>query len=142
MDMVDSGDWMINYNEVIKDKSLSYITRLLAADLINNPYLTLGDFFKNLADVEVDILVEKADHLLQDDEEHFKSLEEMIILTMMLCQAEGVSLSSEQDIREATNLLAIITHGVSLGKKGIVEVKYDKLSLGKEFENEVVFKRI
>lgn len=139
---MDEGDFIVQYSEVIKEKSFSYITRLLAADLINNPYLTLGDFFKNLADVEIDILVEKADHLLDDDENHSKSIEELLVLTMMLCQAEGVSLSSEEEIKEATNLLAIIIHGVSLGKKGIVEVAYDKLSLGKEFENEVVFKKL
>lgn len=133
------GDYTVNFQEVVKDKRFSHITRLLAADLINNPYITPGDFFKELTSSEIDVLLPKADLVFEGGEGD--ELDEMIILAMMLSQAEGIPIESEEQILETVKLVAIMIHGVSLGKKDIVEVEYDLLSFGDEMQDHIVFRR-
>ena len=48
----------INYDNVIQHKDCLPVTRLLAADLKANPYMTVGLFIKELNDIDLGTLKE------------------------------------------------------------------------------------
>ena len=55
--MEDFGDTTINLPLVAKDKNSLAITRMLATQLMENPYMTVGDFIGNLSDSDLSFLI-------------------------------------------------------------------------------------
>ena len=45
-DFDDDGEFSINYGKVLHEESFLPVTRLLAADLMKNQYMPIGDFIK------------------------------------------------------------------------------------------------
>ena len=54
----DEGEFSINYEKVLHQETFLPVTRLLAADLIKNQYMPIGDFIKSLNDNSLEELNE------------------------------------------------------------------------------------
>jgi len=88
----DFTNWVVDYQKVSKNKNFLAVTRMLASQAMNNPYITLQQFFTDLSDGDLDILLEVADE--ENDNRHFQ---ELILMTEMLSRCEGlVTKDSEQ----------------------------------------------
>lgn len=131
----DPQEYTVNYHNIANHKDLSNVTRVLAMDLINNPYLVVGDFFKNLSNGSLDELVEITN---RDDDD---AISETLLLSEMLSRAEGV----ENDLEDmGTNIgtMRMFVAGTSLARKGLVRVHYENMTFGREIEEKVLFEKI
>ena len=120
-------------DKVVKDKGLMNVTRLLAAEMMSNPYLTVSDFFSGLNDEDIDILTEVSEN---DEDERYGDL---ILLTEMLTTAEGISIDEDDEEAYVEN----VTHRLrafisflaleSLERKGLVRIYRENMSFGEDY---------
>jgi hypothetical protein len=137
---VEYENYNINYENVTMSKDLLAITRLTAADLMKCPYMTLGDFFKNLTDGDVQSLQNIVELLVDNPED--ESIGNLIILTEMLTSAEGVPRPDLEDMHKRLNSFCMYVTVVSLARKGFVKVYYENMSFGEDMGKKVVVERI
>ena len=53
--MSEKDTMAIRFDRVAEDKSFLPVTRLLAIDIIKNPYLVVGDFMKEISDQDIEL---------------------------------------------------------------------------------------
>ena len=87
---------ILNLPEIIKDQSFLAITRMLATQLMENPYMTVGDFIGNLSDSDLSFLI----NTMEDSD---KYCGDYILIGSMLAGAEGVP--APNDVEEYRALL-------------------------------------
>jgi hypothetical protein len=129
------GDYSVNLNAVIKDKNSSAVTKLLASTLMNESYMTVGDFLLGLSDSDLDFLLEAV------NEE--QNMEDLLLITEMLVSAEG--LSGSKTIEEATtrvNSFGTFVVLESLYRKGLIKVHHKNLSFGEDMGDKMVAEKI
>jgi hypothetical protein len=126
-------EWNIELDKIIQSRELSSIVKQLAHELKGNPYKTVGSFFDNLSNVDLDVLMEKLDN---DD------LEEILLITELLARAEGAGASDLEEITRNVNVMSIMIAGEALSRKGIVEAYHHNMSFGEDFNDKPIFKKI
>lgn len=132
-------EYTINLEKIAYEKDLSPVTRTLALDLMKNPYLSPGDFFQNLTDAEVSILLEMVE---SKDDGTLENEAEVLLLSQMLARAEGVVTDSIDEIVNHMSYLAMLVASVSLARKGLVKVNYENLSFGSDMMDKIVVQKI
>jgi len=139
----DESSYCVNLQQVIDSNDICATIRLLAIDLKKRSYLSLGDFFKNLSERSLDELLEIANHSADEESElNDTALQDLSLLTLMLAEAEGVTITDDQQMCNCLNALNVIICGVSLARKGLVKVHYNNLSLGEDMYDKPVIERI
>ena len=129
--------YTINYDMVIQSKEHLAVTRLLAADLMNNPYMTVGDFIRELTNEDLNILTGVA-----DDEDNPR-YEDLVLIAQMLCSAEG--LENTFDIEEVQNRMSqfiILLTCEQLARKGMVKIYHQNMSFGPDMQDKIVVEKI
>lgn len=132
-------EYTINLEKIAYEKDMSPVTRTLALDLMKNPYLSPGDFFQNLTDAEVSILLEMVE---SKDDGTLENEAEVLLLSQMLARAEGVVTDSIDEIVNHMSYLAMLVASVSLARKGLVKVNYENLSFGSDMMDKIVVEKI
>lgn len=127
----------INYAKLITEKSLLSVTRLLASDLSSNPYLTIGDFLKELSLGDLEKLV----NIIDEGEDH-PNFEDLILISGMLSSAEGIPCSTVDDYHKCANQLTTFIVCESLGRKGFVKVIHENMSFGEDMKNEIIVEKL
>ena len=120
-DFDDDGEFSINYGKVLHEESFLPVTRLLAADLMKNQYMPIGDFIKSLSDNSLEQLNE-----ICDDENH-PNFEEIILISEMLAAAEGTNIGGTPEVHQRLNLFITWMAIESLKRKGLVKVYYENI---------------
>lgn len=125
----------INYGNVAMAEWLCPTIRLTALDLQKTPYISLGDWFKNLSDNSLKEIQEIAEATYEDPDGESEHLEQMMILAMMLASAEGTDdLGNMEHMKTQLGKLLMLITVVSLERKGLVKVWYENLTLGADME--------
>jgi len=137
---LDYTNSTINYQNVVASRDLLAITRLTAADLIKCPYMSLGDFFRDISDNDLKTLVDIIE-IAEDEPEH-EALGNLVLLTEMLTTAEGVDKIDLVDAHERLNAFCMYVIVSSLHRKGLVKVHYENMSFGKDMGKKVVVERL
>lgn len=133
MDNILDGDFNVNIAEVIKQKDLFSVTRLLASSMQTNPYIHPGHFIRDLSNADLQLLL---DHIDVEDND-FGNL---MLIGMMLTVAEGVALTEEQ-MHRSVNALVVMLTSESLYRKDLVVLHHDKFSFGEDAGSNVVIQR-
>ena len=129
-------DTTINLSLVAKDKNSLSVTRLLARQLMENPYTTVGDFLRGISDSDLQTLI----HGLEDGD---KLYADYILISMMLAQAEGVQSPEDDDgFAEQVDRLVMMLSVESLARKGLVRIYHDNLSFGADMDDKIVCEKI
>lgn len=126
----------INYANVATSELLCEATRSLARDRMTNPYMTVGEYFKSLNDEYLEQLLEIANR--EDDD----SFSELILLSEMLSRGEGVITEGDKEIGENVGYIRMLIAAVSLHRKGMVKVNYDKISFSRDMMDCVIIEKI
>ena len=139
-DYEDVGDgFVVNCAEVVKSKESLAVTRLLAADLLAKPYIAVGDWIRNVSDTDLQTLVDGAE---PDENDEYK-LEDLMLIVMMLRQAEGLPpIKEDEGFREGCGHLVTLLVIESLARKGLVKVFYENMSFGEDMGDKVVVERL
>lgn len=134
-DYEEEKEYTLNYSNIAKHKTLSNVTRILAMDLMENPYIVVGDFFKNLSDAS---LAELLDLINGEDED---SLSETLLISEMLSRGEGVENSIAQMGKNVGVMRALVA-GTSLQRKGLVKAYYENMTFGEDSGDRILFEKI
>lgn len=114
------------------------MTRLLAATLQQNPYITVSDFFAGLTDEELDKLMDIAE---EDDHDSYGDL---ILMTEMLTAAEGVDVDEEDDdvyVDNITHRLKMFITFItleSLERKQLIYLHRENMSFGEDYSDKII----
>lgn len=127
------GSYSVNLQEVTKYKGILAITRLLATQLLENPYLVVGDFIRDLSDEDLKALNEKI-----DKEEY----EDAILIANMLVMGEGLETGDFDDYQKHTNVLAGFLAIESLARHKLVKVYHENMSFGDDVGDKIIVERI
>lgn len=129
-------DTTINLSLVAKDKNSLSVTRLLARQLMENPYTTVGDFLRGISDSDLQTLI----HGLEDGD---KLYGDYILISMMLSQAEGnPSPEDDEGFANMVDQLIMMLTIESLARKGLVRVYHENLSFGADMSDKIVCEKI
>lgn len=131
----DEAEYSLNYDNIAKHKNLCNVTRVLAMDLMQNPYIVVGDFFKNLSDSSLEELL----NLVNNEDE--QSLAETLLLSEMLSRAEGVE-NNLKEMGENVGVIRILVAGTALHRKGLVKAYFENMTFGNENPDKKLFEKI
>ena len=140
--MSEKDTMAIRFDRVAEDKSFLPVTRLLAIDIIKNPYLVVGDFMREISDQDIELLLDIAD---DEDNCHF---EELVLIPEMLAAAEGIPNEYEDEkemIATARARVAIfITYLTieSLARKDLIIIHRENMSFGDDAGDRVVAEKL
>ena len=132
----------IRFDKVAEDKSFLPVTRLLAIDIIKNPYLVVGDFMKDISDQDIELLLDIAD---DEDNCHFQ---ELLLIPEMLAAAEGIPneyVDEKEMIATTKSRVAIfITYLTieSLARKDLIIIYRENMSFGDDAGDRVVAEKL
>ena len=138
---IDEGD-SLNYRNIAEANWILPTIRLLAIDLQKNPYVTVGDWFRGLADSSVYELQELAETCYENPDNE-ESMEQMMLLAMMLASGEGTcDMKDMEKNRTQLGMLMSLITVVGLERKGFVRVFYENLTLGDDMGNAVIVEKL
>lgn len=146
--MNDFSHYAVNFDQVAEDTQVPAFLRLLAQDIMKNGYVSVGKFYESLTDYEIEHLISEFEYLSEESEKEEISEDDdasigqdFILLTLMLCQADGTITITEDSLFEEylpiTGNFAIIE---SLYRAGLVDVVRENYSYSDA--NLVVAKKI
>lgn len=128
------GGYSINYTEVLKQQDIMAVTKLLVHRMLDNPYISVGDYLQELSDTDLDSLQNAI------EQNHF---EDVILISEMLATGEGCDPAKDFDeFNDRANSLTSFITIASLGRKGLVKVHYDKLSFHPDSMKNVIVEKI
>ena len=67
-EMFNADGYMLNYDMITKSKDSLAITRLLAADLIRDGYINVGEYIENIYDADLQTLIQLMER--EDDQQY------------------------------------------------------------------------
>ena len=122
----------VNFAQVLAQKDFMAVTRMLAADIMSNPYMSVGDFMCKLSDEELGTLMEITEY-----EEH-ERLDEVLLISEMLAAAEGLEGATVNTSHERINQFCIFLVLESMKRKGLVKLHYENMSFGDDFKDKII----
>ena len=132
------GFYIINFEKIVSDKSFLPVTRLLAADMMMNPYITVGDFLKEITDSDLKNLL-----TLSEDIEEGNNAEDFILLSEMLATGEGLSFADDADeVMKRVNQFVVMLSIESLYRKGMVKIYHENMSFGEDMNNKIIAEKL
>lgn len=140
--MSEKESMTIRFDKVAEDKSFLPVTRLLAIDIIKNPYLIVGDFMRELSDNDVELLLDIVD---DHQSPHY---EDLILISEMLALAEGLpnEYANEDELVDTsrTRVATLITYLTmeSLARKNLIILHRENMSFGDDMGNKVVAEKL
>jgi NADH:ubiquinone oxidoreductase subunit C len=130
--MNDNTLLQLNYDKIVKHKEFLSVTRMLAVDMMKNPYMTPADFLKALSDEELQTLME-----ISDDDEH-ERMDEIMLISEMLATAEGLPAANLDVATERVNQFCVFLVLESLSRRELVNVKYENMSFGEDYKDAII----
>lgn len=135
--MFDDGFYSINYAKAASDTKLLSSTRLLAKQLMENPYITVGKHIQDLSNGDIQSLLNS----IEDDCPN--QYEDMIVITEMLASAEGCDeAQNEDEVSDRISQMTMFLVIESLARKGMVKVYYENMSFHPDSGDKVVVEKL
>jgi hypothetical protein len=141
-DFDEYGEVTVNYQNVLKQNDFMAVTRLLAANLISEPYMTMRDFLIGLSDRDLKELLEILDSSMGREEDTDPRMEEAVLIVVMLSQAEGLSAGDSQTVTSRLNAFAMILAIESLFRKKLVKIFRENMTLGEDYDSKIICEKI
>jgi len=125
----------VNYEKVFKTNSVLPMARLLAATLMENPYMTVGMYMQKARDKELALIME-----ISEDEED-ERMSDILLMAEMLARAEGVDTPDIEAVQGHLQSFISFAAIASLHRKDLVDARYENMSFGEEFHQHFIAKR-
>lgn len=129
--------FVINYQKIVEEKSLLSLTRLLAIDMMKNPYVSVGDYLKNISDTDLKTLIDIID--AGEDHENFSDL---ILIAEMLATGEGLEHGSLDTVHDRANKFLTFVSCESLYRKKLIKVYHKNMSFGEDMRDAIVASKL
>jgi hypothetical protein len=125
----------ISYEKIFKTNSVLPMARLLAAALMENPYMSIGKYMQKVRDKELALIME-----ISEDEEDERMCD-ILLMAEMLARAEGVESPDIETVQEHLQGFISFAAITSLDRKGLVQAHYNNMSFGKEYHEHIIAER-
>jgi hypothetical protein len=114
--------------------------RLLAVEMQEKPYMSVGEWISGLDAVSFNQLFELADC----DEDDETMMEQLLLLTMMLSSAEGTSVNGAnmEELATQLSMLRQLIVFTSLEKKGLVRCYFENFTLGTDMGDKTIVEKL
>jgi hypothetical protein len=142
----DIAKLRLQYRKVMLAETFLCSTRLLAALLRENPYITVSKYFDLVPDSDLQALIDiiecyKADvDRVGEDAASMSGLEEVLVLSEMLSTAEGVKSESLDDVQANLNAMAGFIICESLSRKQLATVVRANMSFDPQYRHLTIIK--
>lgn len=136
-DFNDDETYQINFSKAAKDKELLSVTRLLASQMMHNPYVTVGDFLKSVSDGDLELMID----IIDVGEEH-ENFGDMILMSEMLATGEGLPSGTLDEVTTRVNQFLVMLSVESLYRKGLIQVFHQNMSFGDDMGDKIVAKKL
>lgn len=130
-------NYFVHFDVIAKMEDYHEDTRELATALAAHPYDTLERFFTTVSDEYLGYMLDLCDIADHDD----PRVDELIVVTLMLIQAEGVIIDTYEAMIDRVEQFKMMCGGIELARQGVVQVKYENLSFGEDMYDKIVFIR-
>lgn len=127
----------VNYAMIVKEKSLLSITRFLATEMMKNPYVTVGDFLKDISEGDLETLNE----IVEAGENH-PNFSDLLLIAEMLATGEGLEAGTLDITYERINQFLVLIACECLSRKGLVKVYHNNMSFGEDMKNAIVVEKL
>lgn len=132
--------YTIQFENVINNKAYTPSTRLLAADVANNGYANVGEFFMNMPQADLDKFLK----LIEDEENG--AYEEVVLLAGLLSVAEGLEVdlgeNGYEEMSKKCGQLTMIFVCESIARKGLVKMYHENISFGEDMQDKILVERL
>lgn len=125
----------IEYDKIVSNKKILPMARLLAAELIQNPYMSPGTYFQEANDTDLELMM-----VISDDEEDDR-MSDLLLMAEMLVKAEGVETEDMEDVASHINIFINFAAITLLDRKNLIDAKFNNMSFGDEFSKHVIATR-
>jgi hypothetical protein len=125
----------VNYEKVFRTDSVLPMARLLAATLMENPYMTVGTYMQKARDSELALILE-----ISEDEED-ERMGDLLLMSEMLARAEGVDTPDTETVTGHLQAFISFAAITSLHRKDLLDAHYENMSFGEEFNKHIIAKR-
>ena len=127
------GGFSLDYDRISKGTSLMSITRMLALQMMRNPYINVGEYMQSLSDIDLDTLILLIDTESVDDNQN------LFLISEMLACGEGLTASDDFDtfmgrMNQFIGFLIV----ESLNRKGLIKVHYENMSFGDDMGDKIL----
>jgi hypothetical protein len=140
---MEMKDVMLRVSKIAECEDLSPVTRGLAKIIIRDGYITVGTWLRALNDADVEYLSDVIELDESDDPELFdQAQEEIVLLTMMLINGEGLFPESFEELSNHTGYFKMMVAGASLARRGLVRAFYENMSFGEDSKDLPIFERL
>jgi hypothetical protein len=115
----------------IANSNAPAVVRLLAHQLQQKPYMLVGDFLGSISDSDLNILLQVVEDSRDENygrPGYIEAVESVMVLTVMLVNAEGGSVETEAEVSSMTGALALFICLESMARKGAIDLAREKMS--------------
>ncbi len=138
MENFEDDLYSINYEKVVACKDFLSTTRLLASNMMVNPYITVGDFLKDITDFDLQILLDGSEDIEKND-----IGENFILLTEMLAVGEGLQhATSADELTSRIEQFIVFLTIESLARKKMVKVYHENFSFGEDAGENIIVEKL
>lgn len=135
MDEQESGNLYVNLQEVTKSNMVMSVTKLLATQLMQNPYMTVETFLVGLSDQDLYTFI--------NEEDETKFYEDYILISEMLAAAEGCPpISDKEQVGKRIQQLIVFLTLESLARKGLCKIYRENMSFDEDMMDAKLAERI
>ena len=129
----ETKPFVVNYKHIVASSELLNITRTLASTFIDNPYISVGTFFKNIDQDDLETLINVVEE--GPDNPNFG---ELMLIAEMLAVGEGLDNGNVEIIENRVNQFLVLLACESLYRKGLVKVYHQNMSFGEDAGDKVI----
>ena len=141
MDIFNNNEaHILDLPKISSHEKFAAITRLTALQLMAQPYLSVGSFFKSLSNNDLTLLLAMVDDVQYNLSVNEYSFPNLLALTEMLTRGEGTEKYEIEGIKNNVNILCLMINLVSLERKGLIDLEYDNLSFGDDMNTATLAK--
>jgi hypothetical protein len=133
---MDVDNFTINFENLISNKTVSSIVRLLAVEIMNKPYLSVGEWLNDMSNEDNQSLMD----LIEKNDDY--SIENQILLSLLLSRSEGVFFQTDEELNRGIASLQAFVAISNLHKKGLVIAVYKNMSFGEDAMQLEIAKKI
>ena len=129
----ETKPFAVNYQHIVDSPELLRVTRLLAWSFICDPYISVGTFFKNISQEDLDCIIEVIEE--GPDNSNFGDL---MLIAEMLAVGEGLDSGNVEIIENRVNQVLVLLACESLYRKGLVKIYHDNMSFGEDAGHKII----
>lgn len=129
----ETKPFAVNYSHVASSDELLAVTRNLAKQYTSFPYVSVGLFFKNMPQYDLEQLIEIVEE--GPDNPNFGDL---MLIAEMLAVGEGLENGNVEVIEARVNQFLILLACESLFRKGLVKIYHDNMSFGEDAGDKII----